>query len=120
MVICGILKLLGLRSQNFSQVVFYAWNPLMVTEIAGSGHHDGLVVALLLWATVCCLTDRPIQSVILLGAAILSKLYPILIVPFFFKRIAQRHWIWLPLVLVLGYAPYIRAGKPSLCCSLLL
>lgn len=110
-VICGILRLLGLRSQNLSQVVFYAWNPLMVTEIAGSGHHDGLVVALLLWATISCLTNRPVQSVALLGCAILSKLYPILMVPFFFKRIAPRHWFWLPLVLALGYTPYIRAGS---------
>jgi len=109
-VIFGILKLLGLRSQNLSQVVFYAWNPLIVTEIAGSGHNDTLVVALLLWATFCCLTNRPIQSILLLGASILSKLYPILMVPFFFKRIAPRHWFWLPLVLTLGYAPYIRAG----------
>src|SRR5262245_60232434 len=83
----------------------------MVTEIAGSGHHDGLVIALLLWATICCLTKRPVQSVLLLGSSVLSKLYPILIVPFFFKRIAPRHWFWLPLVLALGYAPYLRAGS---------
>jgi hypothetical protein len=110
-VICGILKLLGLRSQNLSQVMFYAWNPLIVTEIAGSGHHDPLVVALLLWATICCLTNRPVRSVLLLGTSILSKLYPILMVPFLFKRIAPRHWLWLPLVLTLGYVPYIRAGS---------
>ena len=110
-VIWGILKLLGLRAQNLSQVVWYAWNPLIVTEIAGSGHNDVLVVALLLWSTFCCLTARPIQSVILLGAAILSKLYPILMIPFFLRRIAPRYWLWLPLVITLGYAPYLRAGS---------
>jgi alpha-1,6-mannosyltransferase len=110
-VIWGILRLLGLRAQNLNHVVFYAWNPLIVTEISGSGHNDALVVVLLLWSTICCLTNRPIQSILLLGASILSKLYPILMVPFFFKRVAPRHWLWLPLVLMLGYTPYIRAGS---------
>ncbi len=110
-VICGILRLLAFRAQNLNYVVFYAWSPLVVTEVAGNGHNDVLAVALLLWSTVCCLTNRPVRSVILLGTAILSKLYPVLMVPFFLRRIALRHWLWLPPIVALGYFPYLRAGS---------
>jgi|GEM_PF-1200302 alpha-1,6-mannosyltransferase len=109
-VIWGILRLLALRAQNLNYVVFYAWSPLVVTEVAGNGHNDVLAVAFMIWSTIYCLTNCPIRSVILLGASILSKLYPIALVPSFFKRTALRNWLWLPLVLALGYAPYIRAG----------
>ena len=111
MVIWGILKLLQRRSNNLCNIIFYAWNPLVIVEIAGSGHSDVLAVGLILWSAVLCLSHRPIKSVLLLAGAILSKIYPLLMVPLFFRRIQYRHWLWLPLTLLLGYLPYLKASQ---------
>jgi hypothetical protein len=51
-----LLRLLKFYGRNSGDIVFYAWNPLVIVEIAGSGHHDACVVALLLAAALFALT----------------------------------------------------------------
>ena len=41
-------RLLKLNGRSSGDIVFYAWNPLLVVEIAGSAHNDACVGALLL------------------------------------------------------------------------
>jgi hypothetical protein len=75
--------------------VLYAWNPLCVLEIAGSGHVDGAGLTLLLGC--CCLIMRERQSPAaglrpwpallsgaLLAGAGLVKLFPLALVPVLF------------------------------------
>jgi alpha-1,6-mannosyltransferase len=111
MVIWGILNLLKLHSINRCNIIFYTWSPLVVVEIAGSGHSDVLVVGMILWSAVLCLSNRPLKSVPFLAGAILSKIYPLLMVPLFLRRIPYRHWLWLPPAVLLGYLPYLKASQ---------
>jgi hypothetical protein len=106
-----LLQLLKFYGRNSGNIVFYAWNPLVVVEIAGSGHHDACVVALLLAAALFALTAHQGKAVLALAGSILCKLYPVTSVPFFLKRIGWRHSVWLPLILVAGYLPYASAGS---------
>ena len=106
-----LLRLLKLYGRHSGDILFYAWNPLVVVEIAGSGHHDACVVALLLAATFLALTAQHRKAVLALAGSILCKLYPATSLPFFFKRIGWRHLVWLPLILVAGYLPYASAGS---------
>ena len=106
-----LLRLLKLYGRHSGDILFYAWNPLVVVEIAGSGHHDACVVALLLAATFLALTAQHRRAVLALAGSILCKLYPATSLPFFFKRIGWRHLVWLPLILVAGYLPYASAGS---------
>ena len=106
-----LLRLLKLYGRNSRDIVFYAWNPLVIVEIAGSGHHDACVVALLLAAALLALTAQPGKAVLALAGSILCKLYPVTSVPFFLKRIGWRHSMWLPLILIAGYLPYASAGS---------
>ena len=46
-LIITILSILKLRGQSLERILIYVWNPLVIVEIAGSGHHDVLVVSLL-------------------------------------------------------------------------
>ena len=96
---------------NSGDIIFYAWNPLVIVEIAGSGHHDACVVALLLAAALFTLTAHQGKAVLALAGSILCKLYPVASLPFFFKRIGWRHSVWLPFILVVGYLPYASAGS---------
>ena len=105
-----LLQLLRLHGRNSGEIVFYAWNPLVIVEIAGSGHHDVCVVALLLAAALLALTAQQGKATLALAGSILCKFYPVVSLPFFLKRIGWRHLAWVPLMLVAGYLPYASAG----------
>jgi alpha-1,6-mannosyltransferase len=111
LVMYGLLKLLKLHGNRLCNVIYYAWSPLVIVEIAGSGHHDVLVVGMLLWSAIFCLSNRPRRSILFLAASVLSKLYPILMIPFFLKKTHFRHWFWFPLPIILAYLPFIKAGR---------
>lgn len=94
MGLCALLVMLLQRLKLPAwQAVLYAWNPLPVVEIAGSGHIDGAGLTLLL-ASLCLIMsyrqkrDRerlPTWPFLLSGAlfatAVLVKLYPLLFAP---------------------------------------
>ena len=68
--------------------IAYAWNPLLIAEFAGSGHHDP--TAMLPLALACYWVDRrPLASSLALSLAVLTKLVPLLALPFLFIR-----WPW--------------------------
>ncbi len=105
-----LLRLLKLYGRSSGDIVFYAWNPLVVVEIAGSGHHDACVVALLLAAALFALTAQQGKATLALAGSILCKFYPVVSLPFFLKRIGWRYLVWVPFMLVAGYLPYASAG----------
>ena len=87
-----LLRLLGLP---VGRVILYAWNPLPLLEIAGSGHLDGAGATLLMGALCLLLLGcrdgeaaprcRPFfLSGVLLAAACLVKLFPLLLAPLFY------------------------------------
>ena len=110
-LVAAILVLLRGRGQPLGRVLVYAWNPLVVIEVAWSGHHDVLVVGLLLWALLLLQKRRRVAGVGLLGAAILSKLYPLILAPSFLRGLPARYWGWLAAFLLAILAPYLGAGS---------
>ena len=68
--------------------IAYAWNPLVLVEYSGSGHNDPTaivwLVASLLWAE-----RRPVVSALALAAGVLTKLAPLVALPFLMVR-----WPW--------------------------
>ncbi len=77
-------------------VIAYAWNPLVVVEYAGSGHNDPTamvwLVAALVWAE-----RRPDVSALALAAGVLTKLAPLVALPFLLRR-----WHWRARLLALA------------------
>lgn len=110
-LIWAVLALLKLRREKLSQILVYAWNPLVIIETAGSGHHDVLVVGLLLWAVFFLQTRRPLATVIFFGGAVLSKLYPLIMMPTFLKRLSARYWGYLIIFFGVIFLPYLGAGE---------
>lgn len=65
------------------RVVWYAWNPLPILEVAGMGHIDGVVVAAQI-AAVLFLVERPPRALLAASAgaaAVLAKLLPVVALP---------------------------------------
>jgi hypothetical protein len=84
--------------------VLYAWNPLPVVEIAGSGHVDGAGLALLMGAILFLLPRQRgamveplrwpyIGSGALLAGASLVKVYPLILAPLLFPLLPKARCI---------------------------
>jgi hypothetical protein len=68
--------------------IAYAWNPLVVCEYAGSGHHDPTALVWLVLALALA-EKRPVLSALAWSAAVLVKLFPLVALPFLI-----RDWPW--------------------------
>jgi alpha-1,6-mannosyltransferase len=93
------------------RVLVFAWHPLLVWEIAGSGHVDALMIALLALALLAWRKEKN-QTVagVALACATLIKFFPLVLFPALY-----RPWNWkMPLAFVLtillAYAPYAGVG----------
>jgi len=96
----------------------YAWNPLVLVEYAGSGHHEPtamLFLALAFWLAA----RRPVLSGLALAVGALIKLAPLVALPFLIRRWNARGraaclallvpglaWFW---ILTRGAASGLRA-----------
>jgi hypothetical protein len=92
----------------------YAWNPLVILEVAHSGHIDALGA---LWITIAAwmlTTGRTTRGAVAFAIAIASKLLPIVLVPLLWKRIRVRDAIAAAGALALLYFPFRSAGAVPL------
>lgn len=110
-LVAAILALLRRRGLPPGRVLVYAWNPLVVIETSWSGHHDVLVAGLLLWALLLLQIRSRVAAMGVLAAAVLSKLYPLILAPALLKRLPARYWGWLAGFLLAMLAPYLGAGS---------
>lgn len=93
-----------------TRIAAFAWHPLPVWEIAGSGHVDALMVGLMMLALVVFVSGRTLLAGAIATAAALVKPTALLMLPMMW-----RPWrLALPAVVVLTvvalYAPYLSAG----------
>lgn len=76
------------RGDSPARVLAYAWNPLVLVEYAGAGHNDPTA---LVWLAIALMLarGRPGWSALALAAGVLTKLAPLLALPFLWRR-----WPW--------------------------
>ncbi len=85
----------------------YAWNPLVVLEVAHSGHIDALV-ALWIAASAYWLTRRRTAlASIAFVLAVTTKILPIVLLPLFWRRIRPRDALAGAVLFLLLYLPFI-------------
>jgi alpha-1,6-mannosyltransferase len=73
------------------QVLLYALNPLVIIEISGNLHFEGMMIFFLM-GSIYLLTkfDNIIPSAISLGLAIGAKLLPLIFIPFFLWKLGFK------------------------------
>jgi hypothetical protein len=108
---CGALAyFLARKKLDPRRVIIYAWCPLPIVEFSIQGHVDALVIACTIMAVVCSLSSRRTARLlagVFLGLAILTKLYPALLLLVLVRR---KDWGLLAacaLTMVLGYLPFL-------------
>ncbi|MER3416049.1 MAG: hypothetical protein C4297_07560 [Gemmataceae bacterium] len=88
-----MVALLALLRQPRVWCIVYAWNPLVLKEVANSGHVDSAAALAVCAAVLALLCQRVYLAWIGLMAALLTKMYPLVLAPFFWAatRPAGRH-----------------------------
>jgi alpha-1,6-mannosyltransferase len=105
-----LLRLLLLGALPPERILLYAWHPLTVWEFAGSGHIDAAIVALVALALWARRREAAWLTGLILGGAVLVKLFPIVLLPALTRRWDWRMPAAVMVVVVLGYLPYLGAG----------
>jgi alpha-1,6-mannosyltransferase len=108
--VVAMVALLRRQRAPATRVAAYAWHPLPVWEIAGNGHVEAAMMALLLAGLLVHLKGRTLLAGLLATLAGLIKPLALLALPVFW-----RPWDWrLPLVVLAtvlaAYLPYLSVG----------
>jgi alpha-1,6-mannosyltransferase len=110
-IIFVLLDVLRRNEQAAHLVLAYAWNPLLATEVAGSGHID-IVGALLLLVSFAALGRRwRATAAVGFGLAVAMKLLPIVLLPLYWKRVRARDAVLAAAVVGLLYVPFLNHGR---------
>ena len=109
LVLMALLKKLGL---NRARIIIYAWNPLVVFEIAYSGHLEGLTVFLMVGALYLATIHKKIPGIVMLAFSAAVKMYPALLLAAFLNRGGRVKGLatFVATILVL-YLPFLGAGS---------
>jgi alpha-1,6-mannosyltransferase len=88
----------------------YAWNPLVILEVAHSGHLDPLGALWLAISAWMLSTGRGMRAMVAFVIAVATKLLPIVLLPLFWKRVRVRDALAGALVMAALYFPFRSAG----------
>jgi alpha-1,6-mannosyltransferase len=92
------------------QVLLFAWCPLLVWEIGGGGHVDAAVFAFVTLALLFRYREQPALTGLFLGLAVMTKFYPLVLLPALYKRGDWKLPAVLAAVVAVGYAAYSSVG----------
>ncbi|SFU97418.1 MULTISPECIES: glycosyltransferase 87 family protein [unclassified Methylobacterium] len=110
--IFALIGLLRLTGQSEARVAAYAWHPLPVWEIAGQGHVDGLMIALMmlgLWLALA--VGRRYAGATSVVLAALAKPFALIALPGLWRPWDWRMVALVPVVIALAYLPYLSVGS---------
>ena len=105
--IVWLLASFGLPRQR---VLLFAWHPLLVWEIAGSGHLDALMICFVCLALAARRRGRDGLAGALLACGSLIKFFPLVIAPALYRRWGWRMPAAFAAVFALAYVPYLSVG----------
>lgn len=109
-VVLVLLDVLRSSRQAMHWILAYAWNPLLATEVAGSGHLD-IVGALLLLISFAALWRRwRAVAAVAFALAVAVKFLPIVLVPLYWRRLRIRDALLAVFVFGLLYLPFLKRG----------
>jgi alpha-1,6-mannosyltransferase len=107
----ALLALLRRLGRPREQVLLYAWFPLLVWEIGGSGHVDAVVYAFVALALLFRYRGQPALTGLFLGLAVMTKFYPLVLLPALYQRRDWKMPAVVAAVVAVGYAVYSSVGK---------
>jgi hypothetical protein len=104
-----LLRNAQLRGASFWPVAVFAWSPIAVLDFGNNAHIDWVAIVLSILALQAGARGRPLLAGTLIGAAIATKIYPVLLLPTLLRRRAGRVVGAAFGVIALGYLPHVLA-----------
>jgi len=80
-----LVKIIEIRKINYSNLILFAWNPLILIETASSGHFDIIGAFFILAGLYFVSINRRYLSIISITLAGLIKFFPFILLPLFWK-----------------------------------
>ena len=108
--LCAAAALLASFNLPPQRVLLFAWHPLLVWEIAGSGHLDAIMIAFVMLALLARRYERDALTGVLLACATLVKFFPVVLLPALYRRWNLRMPLAFVVTCVAAYAPYLSVG----------
>jgi hypothetical protein len=108
--VAAIIALLQRQGAPPTRVAAYAWHPLPVWEIAGNGHADAAMIALLLVGLLLFVRGRTVLAGVAATLGALIKPTALLALPVFWRPWDWRLPLAVALTIVLAYLPYLSVG----------
>ncbi|MEO7720092.1 MAG: hypothetical protein ABIY70_28215, partial [Capsulimonas sp.] len=100
-VVMMILIMLGMLKRPLTSIIWYAWCPLPITEVALAGHQDVVGVFFLMLAFLLVLRRASANRIaVALTCAILTKGFALLLIPLFWRRYGKAFLV--PAAISLG------------------
>ena len=109
-----LLVLLAGSGLPLGRVAVYAWHPLPLWEFAGSSHIDAALIALVAAALCAARYRREVLAGVLIAAAVLTKLYPAVLLPALYRRWNWRMPAAFAAAVVIAYLPFVGVGRQVL------
>jgi len=118
-LVLALFRLLAQLQLDPRWAILYAWHPLPIVEIAGSGHTDGVGACTLVLALLFLRQRKYFSAALFFALGFLVKFITILFLPFLAVAIwnelnlqkAGRAVALFVLVIIAGYAPFMAAGE---------
>lgn len=120
LVLCDLLTIgivwrwLRVTGRSEWRTLAYAWNPLVVLEVAHSGHIDALGAMWIALAALALTTRRTMIAAIAAVAAIATKLLPVVLLPLFWRRVRTRDVVAATCAGILMAWPFLTWPKTML------
>ena len=112
--IWAIAQLLAACGLPRQRILIYAWHPLVIWEFAGSGHVDPIAIAFIALALLARRKNAEVATGVALACATLGKIFPIVLLPALNKRWNLKIPLAVAITILLGYVPYLSAGRGAL------
>ncbi len=111
LAIAATMMILQRLGQPPIRVASFAWHPLAIWEIAGSGHVEAVMVGLMTVGLVLALTQRQLMAGVVIATAALVKPTALLVLPAIWRPIDFRLPAIVALTIVALYTPYLGVGS---------
>lgn len=106
-----LFKLLRKLKLKESLAQIYAFNPLVVIELTGNIHFEGIMLFFFLWGIYLIYTNRLLIASVCIGVAISVKLIPLLFLPLFLPLLGIKKsiklYLGIGLTFMLLLVPFI-------------
>jgi alpha-1,6-mannosyltransferase len=108
--VAAVLALLRRLGRPTTRVVAYAWHPLALWEVAGNGHVDAAMTALMMLGVWLYASGRTLAAGTAAALGALLKPFALLVLPAFWRPWDTRLPLVVLGVIVLAYAPFLSVG----------